>query len=124
LKDRLVEKGDWDKFETWIWGAYGDTDCKETLVDWLLNPTRFCELVGEWLGKQEGGGMMQEKIMPDRTTLTLNCPWCEWKATIQVLIDAPKEAIIEASSILGHSLHKHWNGSMRCQTASREEGGK
>ena len=66
LKDKLVEKGEWRYF---ILHAYhfggGIADYTSTHSDvvegqyrvfypadfiaWLMNPTRFCELVGEWL---------------------------------------------------------------------------
>ena len=53
LKDKLVEKGEWMKFEEfsirrWVNETRATGDPRHT--DWLLNASRFCELVGEWLG--------------------------------------------------------------------------
>ena len=49
LKDRLVEKGEWEDF--YLWAALKeDAPIKEpNYVDWLLNAPRFCELVGEFI---------------------------------------------------------------------------
>lgn len=47
LKNKLVEKGDWERFCRWL---------VSTDLSWLLNPTRFCVLVGEWLEQQEVKG--------------------------------------------------------------------
>ena len=54
LKDKIDEKGAWEEFiiyclevspETY---SLGFTEHIVTFTDWLMNPTRFCALVGEW----------------------------------------------------------------------------
>ena len=54
LKDKLVEKGEWDSFSFYAFSKWDHKDPSIKMVrwyftDWLINPTRFCELVGEWL---------------------------------------------------------------------------
>jgi hypothetical protein len=51
LKDRLVEKGEWGRFYKWVSWNYEHGKGSEAghWVSWLMEPTRFCELVGEWL---------------------------------------------------------------------------
>jgi hypothetical protein len=63
LRRKLVEKGDFRKFlEEGAWVHY-ETDVdtarirkiklKETCyIEWLMEPERFCSLVGEWLEKE------------------------------------------------------------------------
>ena len=51
LKEKLVELGRWDEFENYIWGKYyfePSAIYKETWLNWLLNPARFCQLVADW----------------------------------------------------------------------------
>ena len=56
LKDKLVEKGEFwglDSFLDWAdnkWDTMPDTEDNYpgNFIDWLMNPTRFCALVGEW----------------------------------------------------------------------------
>lgn len=54
LKDRLVEKGEWDSFSFYAFSKWDHKDPSIKMVrwyftDWLINPTCFCNLVGEWL---------------------------------------------------------------------------
>lgn len=55
LKERLVEKLDYVEFSEYcwdkVWAKLGaDIRCEEPMFDgWLYTPTRFCELVAEWL---------------------------------------------------------------------------
>ena len=51
LKNKLVEKGDWRDFFGFARNSWDEANVN----NWLMVPARFCELVGEWLGKQEGG---------------------------------------------------------------------
>ncbi len=59
----LQEKGDWEGFCLWL---VEQQECGNTVppfgtivfmpdaIAWLMNPTRFCDLVGQWLeGKGE-----------------------------------------------------------------------
>ena len=57
LKDKLVEKVEFwglDSFLDWAdnkWDTMPDTEDNYpgNFIDWLMNPARFCGLVGEWL---------------------------------------------------------------------------
>ena len=53
LKDKLVEKGEWAAFDSWACiyqrNELGHWPYDHELTDWLINPSRFCNLVGEWL---------------------------------------------------------------------------
>ena len=49
VKDKLVEKGDVHRFLYFAKGEWEKTVKEMPFAFWLINPTRFCELVGEWL---------------------------------------------------------------------------
>jgi hypothetical protein len=60
LRRKLVEKGDDRKFEEWALDKYLNyradwklCDPILTFVFWLMDPTRFCSLVGEYLERKE-----------------------------------------------------------------------
>jgi len=56
LKDKLVEKGRWEKFEDYAFNIFSEMlyvgvpeAMHTTPTQWLLNAPRFCKLVGEFL---------------------------------------------------------------------------
>ena len=56
LRRKLVEKGDWDDFIESVydgpWDKICGRDTKSEFIGWLMDPERFCSLVGEWLGAE------------------------------------------------------------------------
>jgi len=63
LKDTLVERGEWKKFNQFClnsldpsvpqWKSETAEDAISAFTDWFLNAPRFCELAGEWLEGKE-----------------------------------------------------------------------
>lgn len=55
LKERIVEMGEWVSFCLYAFGEFTDAKYSDTtqLIDWLMNPIRFPELVVGWI--KEGG---------------------------------------------------------------------
>lgn len=54
VRDRLVEKDEWDEFKTFSWHLYADDLDVDDFILWLTSKTddgtyRLCELVAEWL---------------------------------------------------------------------------
>jgi len=47
--------------------------------------------------------------MIDRYKLQVKCPWCAWCAEVELIINAPKEAVDDASKLLGYEMQKHWD---------------
>ncbi len=52
LMEEIVEKGEWKEFERYAWDKWSN-QFWEGFIEWLLNPTRFCELVADWLEGKE-----------------------------------------------------------------------
>ena len=59
LKDKLVKKGEWDKFESYAHREWWRTiktivlEPEKSFPNWLINAPRFCWLVNEWLKEKE-----------------------------------------------------------------------
>jgi hypothetical protein len=53
VKDKLVEKGLWDDLINYTWtswdGKYSDGWRMSWFIDWLINPTRFCQLACQFI---------------------------------------------------------------------------
>lgn len=49
LKDKIVETGEFDAFENYACRQWaGSEDEGNNFTNWLLDPTRFCELCASW----------------------------------------------------------------------------
>jgi hypothetical protein len=53
LRRKLVEKGDWIKFQIVAHEAWKKERSDEYYVAWLMEPERFCSLVAEWFEEKE-----------------------------------------------------------------------
>jgi hypothetical protein len=53
LKDKLVENGVWDAFDTFAFDSWIESEVKGTYSEWLFRP-ESCGLVAEYLKQKEG----------------------------------------------------------------------
>lgn len=51
--NKMVEKGDWTDFFQDCWNIYVYTDADANYIHWLMQPTRFFELMASWLKEKE-----------------------------------------------------------------------